>query len=66
VLIGQTQTGKSTFINDMAGEYLADVGSEEDSMSETSKVETYWLEELGLRLIDTPGFSDSRGLKDDI
>jgi hypothetical protein len=50
----------------MAGEYLADVGSEEDSVSETSKVETYWLEELGLRLFDTPGFSDSRGLKDDI
>ena len=65
MLIGQTQTGKSTFINDMAGEYLADEGSEEESVSETSKVESYWLKELGLRLVDTPGFSDSRGRLDD-
>jgi hypothetical protein len=49
----------------MAGEYLAEVGSEEESMSETSKVESYWLGELGLRLVDTPGFSDSRGRLND-
>ena len=35
-------------------------------MSITSKVETYWLEELGIRLVDSPGFSDSRGKKDDV
>ena len=50
----------------MAGEYLADEGSEEESVSITSKVETYLLEELGLRLVDSTGFSDSRGLKDDV
>ena len=54
LLIGQTQTGKSNFINYMAGEYLAEIGSEEESKSESSKIESYWLEESGLRLVDTP------------
>ena len=49
----------------MAGEYLADVGSEKESIFETSKVESYWLEELGLRLVDTPRVQDSRGRLDD-
>ena len=64
VPIGQTQVGKSTFINDMAGMPLAPVGSWESSI--TSDVEVYEFTSMTREFIvfDTPGLSDSRGLDD--
>ena len=62
VPIGQTQVGKTTFINDMAGKLLAPVGTCESSI--TSDVQVYEFTSLSKDFIvfDTPGLSDSRGI----
>jgi GTPase Era involved in 16S rRNA processing len=64
VPIGQTQVGKSTFVNDMAGKDLAPVGTCESSI--TSDVQVYEFISLTKDFIvfDTPGLSDSRGIVD--
>jgi len=61
VLVGQSQTGKSTFINDMAGKYLAPTGTGEESI--TAKVSMYNFKTMNQDFIvlDTPGLSDTRG-----
>ena len=61
VPIGQTQVGKSAFINDMAGKLLAPVGSGESSITSDVAVYEFTSMTKDFIIFDTPGLSDSRG-----
>lgn len=61
VLVGQSQTGKSTFINDMAGKYLAPTGTGEESITANVSMYNFKTMNQDFIVLDTPGLSDTRG-----
>ena len=60
-LVGNTQSGKSQFINMLMGEEVATVGDGVTSC--TSCISTYFSPKYRLNLVDTPGLQDSYGAK---
>jgi len=65
VLVGQSQTGKSTFVNDMAGKYLAPTGTGDVSITANVSMYNFTTMNQDFIVLDTPGLSDTRG-DDDI
>ena len=65
LVIGETGVGKSTLVNNLLGEDVADVGY--SMKSATSKVNCYkgTIEGVPVKVYDTPGLADSRSERDE-
>ena len=76
IVLGETGTGKTTFINYFINNYL-EVSLEDnyrflliEAVSNTKEVTAYYIkpfkEKLGIRIIDTPGYFDTKGVEWDL